>query len=137
MGITIGEYTIGEYSGAGDGIRTRDTELGKLVLYQLSYARTEEKNQPENNLTAPHLVKRRPKTTPSQERPHPTRPGSNRKTFSGVQFSGVRFSRVQDYSLAVIRVPAPPGSNRKTMERAKRFELSTSSLARKRSSQLS
>src|SRR5689334_2098448 len=24
---------------AGDGIRTRDTELGKLVLYQLSYAR--------------------------------------------------------------------------------------------------
>ena len=27
--------------GAGDGIRTRDTKLGKLVLYQLSYARTE------------------------------------------------------------------------------------------------
>jgi hypothetical protein len=26
-------------TGAGDGIRTRDTELGKLVLYQLSYAR--------------------------------------------------------------------------------------------------
>jgi hypothetical protein len=26
-------------SGAGNGIRTRDTELGKLVLYQLSYAR--------------------------------------------------------------------------------------------------
>ena len=25
--------------GAGDGIRTRDTELGKLVLYQLSYSR--------------------------------------------------------------------------------------------------
>src|SRR5271169_3403508 len=25
--------------GAGDGVRTRDTELGKLVLYQLSYAR--------------------------------------------------------------------------------------------------
>ena len=25
--------------GAGNGIRTRDTELGKLVLYQLSYAR--------------------------------------------------------------------------------------------------
>ena len=25
--------------GAGDGIRTRDTKLGKLVLYQLSYAR--------------------------------------------------------------------------------------------------
>jgi hypothetical protein len=26
-------------NGAGDGIRTRDTKLGKLVLYQLSYAR--------------------------------------------------------------------------------------------------
>ncbi len=26
--------------GAGDGIRTRDTKLGKLVLYQLSYARS-------------------------------------------------------------------------------------------------
>ena len=26
--------------GAGDGIRTRDQELGKLLLYQLSYARS-------------------------------------------------------------------------------------------------
>ncbi len=26
-------------TGAGDGTRTRDTKLGKLVLYQLSYAR--------------------------------------------------------------------------------------------------
>jgi hypothetical protein len=26
-------------AGAGNGIRTRDTKLGKLVLYQLSYAR--------------------------------------------------------------------------------------------------
>ena len=26
-------------SGAGDGIRTRDNELGKLGLYQLSYTR--------------------------------------------------------------------------------------------------
>ena len=26
-------------SGAGNGNRTRDTKLGKLVLYQLSYAR--------------------------------------------------------------------------------------------------
>ena len=26
-------------NGAGDGIRTRDTEHGKLVLYQLSYSR--------------------------------------------------------------------------------------------------
>src|SRR5262249_5705653 len=28
-----------EKHGAGSGNRTRDTELGKLVLYQLSYAR--------------------------------------------------------------------------------------------------
>ena len=28
-----------DHSGAGNGIRTRDTKLGKLVLYQLSYAR--------------------------------------------------------------------------------------------------
>ena len=28
--------------GAGDGIRTRDQELGKLLLYQLSYARSGE-----------------------------------------------------------------------------------------------
>jgi hypothetical protein len=27
-------------AGAGNGIRTRDTKLGKLVLYQLSYARS-------------------------------------------------------------------------------------------------
>ena len=27
------------FIGAGDGIRTRDQELGKLLLYQLSYAR--------------------------------------------------------------------------------------------------
>jgi hypothetical protein len=26
-------------TGAGDGVRTRDPELGKLVLYQLSYTR--------------------------------------------------------------------------------------------------
>jgi hypothetical protein len=28
-------------SGAGNGVRTRDTKLGKLVLYQLSYARSD------------------------------------------------------------------------------------------------
>ena len=27
-------------NGAGNGVRTRDTKLGKLVLYQLSYARS-------------------------------------------------------------------------------------------------
>jgi hypothetical protein len=30
--------------GAGDGVRTRDTELGKLVLYQLSYARSKKRS---------------------------------------------------------------------------------------------
>ena len=33
-------YTLLERSGAGDGDRTRDTKLGKLVLYQLSYTRS-------------------------------------------------------------------------------------------------
>jgi hypothetical protein len=31
-------------NGAGDGFRTRDPKLGKLVLYQLSYARFFEKH---------------------------------------------------------------------------------------------
>jgi hypothetical protein len=31
--------------GAGNGIRTRDIQLGKLTLYQLSYARTEDTNK--------------------------------------------------------------------------------------------
>ena len=30
---------MGGGDGAGDGIRTRDNELGKLGLYQLSYTR--------------------------------------------------------------------------------------------------
>jgi hypothetical protein len=29
----------GERNGAGDGIRTRDINLGKVALYQLSYSR--------------------------------------------------------------------------------------------------
>ena len=33
-------YTLIKRSGAGDGDRTRDTKLGKLVLYQLSYTRS-------------------------------------------------------------------------------------------------
>jgi hypothetical protein len=28
-----------EWAGAGDGIRTRDIDLGKVALYQLSYSR--------------------------------------------------------------------------------------------------
>jgi hypothetical protein len=34
-----GTSCCGVVFGAGDGIRTRDQELGKLLLYQLSYAR--------------------------------------------------------------------------------------------------
>jgi len=30
---------MGRKNGAGDGIRTRDIQLGKLTLYQLSYTR--------------------------------------------------------------------------------------------------
>ena len=30
---------ITEKNGAGNGVRTRDPQLGKLMLYQLSYAR--------------------------------------------------------------------------------------------------
>jgi hypothetical protein len=33
-----GPYSM-ERAGAGNGARTRDPKLGKLVLYQLSYAR--------------------------------------------------------------------------------------------------
>jgi hypothetical protein len=34
------EITGGVHSGAGDGIRTRDIDLGKVALYQLSYSRS-------------------------------------------------------------------------------------------------
>ena len=32
---------VGIRFGAGDGIRTRDIDLGKVALYQLSYSRPE------------------------------------------------------------------------------------------------
>ena len=32
-------YELPANSGAGNGIRTRDPNLGKVVLYQLSYSR--------------------------------------------------------------------------------------------------
>ena len=38
IGIAANRPAPGD--GAGNGIRTRDTKLGKLVLYQLSYARS-------------------------------------------------------------------------------------------------
>ena len=33
-----------EMSGAGNGVRTRDPQLGKLMLYQLSYSRLQAAN---------------------------------------------------------------------------------------------
>src|SRR5579872_5824249 len=36
--------TLARISGAGDGIRTRDIDLGKVALYQLSYSRSKGKN---------------------------------------------------------------------------------------------
>ncbi len=33
--------------GAGNGVRTRDPQLGKLVLYQLSYARSSDVQSPQ------------------------------------------------------------------------------------------
>src|SRR6516165_3202705 len=35
-------FLEGQISGAGDGIRTRDIDLGKVALYQLSYSRPTE-----------------------------------------------------------------------------------------------
>ena len=37
----LGEFAVWmpDYIGAGDGPRTRDPDLGKVVLYQLSYTR--------------------------------------------------------------------------------------------------
>jgi hypothetical protein len=42
MAVLVKYEVFRGYLGAGDGIRTRDQELGKLLLYQLSYARSEE-----------------------------------------------------------------------------------------------
>ncbi len=39
--ILAGECEIGAENGAGNGVRTRDPQLGKLMLYQLSYSREE------------------------------------------------------------------------------------------------
>ena len=46
-GLHIGDVTIldgdrecWDSAGAGDGIRTRDIDLGKVALYQLSYSRS-------------------------------------------------------------------------------------------------
>ena len=44
------------YNGADDGLRTRDLQLGKLALYQLSYVRKEA------NSSMPGAVLRRPGT---------------------------------------------------------------------------
>src|SRR5439155_16569963 len=38
--VEVGGAALGRRDGAGNGVRTRDLKLGKLALYQLSYART-------------------------------------------------------------------------------------------------
>lgn len=45
----------GKESGAGEGIRTLDIYLGKVVLYQLSYSRSQDVRQPESRRTAIRL----------------------------------------------------------------------------------
>ena len=40
MSVHGTELCDSEDSGAGDGIRTRDINLGKVALYQLSYSRS-------------------------------------------------------------------------------------------------
>ena len=44
-------------NGAGDGIRTRDIDLGKVALYQLSYSRSTE--NPILNGNIPHVKRYR------------------------------------------------------------------------------
>jgi hypothetical protein len=39
------ESGISSRNGAGDGIRTRDIDLGKVALYQLSYSRNRRRIQ--------------------------------------------------------------------------------------------
>ncbi len=75
---------------------------------------------------------------PSSDRSNPVirilaKPGSDRNN-SVIRILAKPGS---DRSNPVIRILAKPSSDRNKMERVKRFELSTSSLARKRSSQLS
>jgi hypothetical protein len=51
MGFSFGESERdgNRLTGAGDGIRTRDIDLGKVALYQLSYSRPWENSfSPEN-----------------------------------------------------------------------------------------
>ena len=48
-------------SGAGEGTRTLDTELGKLVLYQLSYARSHQEHEDDSagfGMGQPHVLVR-------------------------------------------------------------------------------
>jgi hypothetical protein len=40
-GFALNSKKIAIFSGAGDGIQTRDLCLGKATLYQLSYSRVE------------------------------------------------------------------------------------------------
>ena len=52
------------FIGAGNGVRTRDPKLGKLVLYQLSYSRT-----PVTFLTPPRAARNPARNTAVNIRP--------------------------------------------------------------------
>jgi len=55
------------YFGAGNETRTRDPDLGKVVLYQLSYSRNTAKNEKSSSLWGAHYTRnlcyRKPYTT--------------------------------------------------------------------------
>ena len=53
--------SYGKTHGAGNGGRTRDFKLGKLVLYQLSYARL----VVSNHFQFQNLIKKWKRTTPA------------------------------------------------------------------------
>ena len=54
----VGRTAGAGLGGAGNGTRTRDIQLGKLALYQLSYARTQvQLKQPRTEFTVPQGCK--------------------------------------------------------------------------------
>ena len=47
---------IGEWDRAGNGTRTRDINLGKVALYQLSYSRKRCENIPKTVCERKHII---------------------------------------------------------------------------------
>src|SRR5690606_16791783 len=60
MRVPGGPAPRAEAAGAGDGIRTRDIQLGKLTLYRLSYSRAVERPRARKRWDAPGGLRRRP-----------------------------------------------------------------------------